>query len=67
MAISPNLQEIRQRASSAQIVKEEPGTETWMNQSDTEHDIDREIRKLSDRKAHGDDGIPGEEYKETGQ
>ena len=63
--ISPNIQEIRQRASLAQVIKEEPETGTWMNQAYTELDIDREIRNLANRKAHGGDGIPGELCEET--
>ena len=46
-------------------MKEEPGIETWLNQDCGEQDIDRELRNLAKRKAHGNGGIPGEEYKET--
>ena len=65
--VSPNLQEIRQKASMAQVIKEEPGTETWMNQAYTELDIGREIRNMASRKSHGNEGIPGAAYKETRQ
>ena len=65
--VSPNLQEIRQQASTTQVIKEEPETETWLNQEHAELDIDREIRNLSSRKARGGDGIPGATYKETRQ
>ena len=46
---------------------EEPEIETWRNQVYEEQDIDRELRNLANRKAHGNDGIPGEAYRETRQ
>ena len=67
MKISENVREIRQRDSLTHIIQEEPETETWINQAYTEQDVDREIRNLSDRKAHGNDGIPGDAHKETRQ
>ena len=48
-------------------MREEPHIETWPNQDYEGQDIDIELRKLANRKAHGTDGIPGEAYKETGQ
>ena len=55
-----NLYEKRQQAGLTRIMKEGPEIETWANQDYPEQDIDREIRNLSLRKAHGNDGIPGE-------
>ena len=48
-------------------MKEEPEIETWHRQDYKEQDIDRTLGNLSNRKAHGGDGIPGEAYKETRQ
>ena len=47
------------------IITEEPETETWRNQEYAERDIDGELRNLTNRKAHGSDGIPVEAYKAT--
>ena len=47
------------------IIQEEPDTETWISQGYDEQDLERELRNLANRKAHGSDGIPGEAYKET--
>merc|ERR1712112_393396 len=47
------------------IIQEEQDTEIWRNQEYDEQDIGRELRNLSNRKAHGSDGIPGEAYKAT--
>ena len=55
MEISANLGEIPRQDSITQIKQEEPETETLLNQSYTEKDIDREIRNLADRKAHGNE------------
>ena len=49
------------------IAKEEPEIETWRYQDYEEQDIDRELRNRANRKAHGNDGIPGAAYKETRQ
>ena len=65
--MSPILHGIRQKASLTQITKEEPEAETWISQEYAEQDIGREIRNLPRRKAHGNDGIPGEAYKATRQ
>ena len=46
---------------------EEPEIETWRNQVYEEQDIDRELRNLANRKAHGNGGIPGESYEATRQ
>ena len=62
-----NLYEIRRQAELTQIAKEEPGIETWINQDYEEQDINRELWNLANRKAHGNDGIPGEAYRETRQ
>ena len=67
MNVSPNLHGIPQQANLAQVIEEEHEAETWANQEFTELDIGREIRKLPNRKAHGNDGIPGESYKATRQ
>ena len=48
-------------------MKEEPDIETWLNQDYKEQDIDKSLRNLANRKEHGNDGIPGEAYKETRQ
>ena len=67
MIIKPpgNLYEIRKQAGITRIMKEGPEIETWLNQDYKEHDIDRELGNLTNRKAHGRDGIPGEAYKAT--
>ena len=64
---TPTIREIRQEESATQITKEEPETESWINQEYAEHDIDREIRNLSRSKDHGNGGIPGAEYIATRQ
>ena len=51
MIIAPSIREIRQRASLTQIIKGEPDTEKWTNQSYTEQDIGREIRNLPEEKS----------------
>ena len=61
----PIIREIRQHAGITQITKEEPETAPWLNQDYAEQAIGREIRNLESRKAHGNDGVPGEAYKET--
>ena len=58
-----SLREIRHQANMPQITKEEPDTETWINQDYADQDIGREIMDLARRKLHGNDGIPGEAYK----
>ena len=67
MKISENLREIRLQDILTQIIQDEPETETWINQAYAEQDIDREIWNLSDIKARGDGGIPGDAYKATRQ
>ena len=62
-----NLYEIRKQAGLTQIMREEPESETWLNQDYKEQDIDRELGNLANRKAHGNGGVPGEAYKETRQ
>ena len=62
-----NLYEIRQQAGLTRITKEEPEIETWLNQDYKAQEIDREIRNLDSRKAHANDGIPGEAYQATRQ
>ena len=58
------IREIRKQAELTRIMREEPDIETWLNQDYEEQDIDIELRNLEKRKAHGNDGITGEEYKE---
>ena len=58
---------MRKQAGLTQIMKEEPGIETWLNQDYKEQDIDRALGNLENRKAHDEDGIPGETYKATRQ
>ena len=65
MHINEDLQLIRQQAALTKIIQEAHDTETWLNQEYDELDIDRELRNLASRKAHGSDGIPGEAYKAT--
>ena len=65
MRIDGDLQLIRQKAALTKIIQEEPDTETWRYQEYGARDIDRKLRILASRKAHGRGGIPGEEYKET--
>ena len=67
MCISANLAEIRLSESPTKIIADEPVAETWANRSYTEQDFDIDTRVLSNRKAHGNDRIPGEEYKATRQ
>ena len=65
MEVMEYLQTIRQHASITKITQLEPETETWINQEYAEQDIDRRLRGLANRKAHGCDGIPGKEYNAT--
>ena len=62
-----NLHGIRQQEELTRITKAEPEIETWLIQDYKEQDIGRELRNLENREAHGNDGIPGEEYKATRQ
>ena len=55
-----DIQRIRERAAN-QIDEKHPEIEGWANQTYAE-DIRAEIKNLSLRKAHGNDGIPGEAY-----
>ena len=57
----------KKQAELTQITKAEPDIETWLNQDYKEQDIIRELGKLAKRNEHGNDGIPGEAYKATGQ
>ena len=61
------LYKIRKQAEPTQIMKEGHGIETWLNQDYKAKGINRELRNLSHRKSHGNDGIPGEAYKTTRQ
>ena len=63
MHIDEDIQLIRQKAALSKIIHEEPDPETWPSQEYGEQDIGREPRNLSNRKAHGSVGIPGEAYK----
>ena len=65
MHIGDDIQLIRQQSALAKIIQEEPDAETWLSREYDEQDIDRELRNLSNRKAHGSDGVPGEAYKAT--
>ena len=67
MGIPGNHIEIRQRECLTKSIDEEPDTETWLNQDRTEQDIDVDIRNSANRKAHGNDGIHGVEYKANRQ
>ena len=62
-----NLREIRKQAELTQIMKEGPEIETWINQDYKEQDIDRALGNHTNRKAHGNDGIPGESPNATRQ
>ena len=57
-----SIAEIRQQGSLTDIISEEPDAEIWLNQAYAKQDIVAEIRNLPNRKAHGDDGLPGEDY-----
>ena len=46
-------------------MKNKPEIEAWVNREYTEQDIETEIKNLALKKAHGNDGIPGEAYKAT--
>ena len=46
-------------------MRERPEIEAWLNQEYTEKDIEIELGNLFLKKAHGNDGIPGEAYKAT--
>ena len=65
MRIDEDLQLIRQQEVLSGIIQEGTEEETWINQEYDEQDIDRELRNLANRKAHGGDGIPGEAYEAT--
>ena len=65
MRVNEDLQLIRQQAALTKIIQEEPEKETRLNQEYDEQDIGRELRKLSNRKAHGSDGILGEACRAT--
>ena len=60
-----NLQTIRGNAKLTKITKNKPEIEAWMNREYTEQDIETEIKNLALKKAHGNDGIPGEAYRAT--
>ena len=60
-----DLQHIRANSALMKIMREQPGIEAWLNQTYTEKDIEIEIKNISLKKAHGNDGIPGEAYKAT--
>ena len=62
---SANLQEIRKHSMLTQMMENRPEIETWLNQDYTEQNIDVVLRNLALRKSHGNDGVPGEEYKST--
>ena len=61
-----NLYGIRKQEGLTQIMKE-PEIETWLNQDYKEQYFGKELRNLASRKAHENDGIPGEAYKATRQ
>ena len=65
MQVTEDLQTIRKQAELTKIIQEEPDTETWIDQEYAERDIGPELRNLTNGKANGSDGIPGEAYKET--
>ena len=58
-----SLTEIRQQEKLTNVIAEGPDTKPWLNQAYAEQDIGAEIRNLADRKARGNDGIPGGAYK----
>ena len=60
-----NLTTDRKQSNVAKIIAEEQDNATWINQEYAEQDVDIGTRNLANRKSHGDDGIPGEEYKAT--
>ena len=60
--IGPVMIGIRKRSRLQQIIHRRPDVETWLNQDYTEHDIDKELRRLANNRAHGSDGIQGEAY-----
>ena len=62
----PNaLRGIGGNADLTRIMSSKLEIETWMDQEYDEQDIGSEIRNLALKKAHGNDGIPGEAYKST--
>ena len=46
-------------------MRERPEIETWLNQAYAGKDIEIELKNPPLKKAHGNDGIPGEAYKAT--
>ena len=67
MQVLGNIATIRQQGSLTKIIAEEPDTETWLIHEYTEQAIEIGIRNLANRKAHGNDRIPGEACKATRQ
>ena len=66
MQITPSLSKIRERAPNTETHKKKPpGVEALRNKDYTEQDSDGELRRLANGKAHGGDGVLGEEYKAT--
>lgn len=60
-----DIKEIRGNADLTKIMNDKPEIESWLNQEYSEQDIETELRNLALKKAHGNDGIPGEAYKAT--
>ena len=51
--VNKNMRKIRGQARLTNLTMENPGIETWLDQEYINQDIDDELRKLGNRKAHG--------------
>ena len=54
---------IRKRNKLAELIKTKPLIKYWMASYYTYKGIKQTMQKLKNNKAHGADGIPGEEYR----
>lgn len=63
--VQGNIITIRQQARLTKIIDGEPDTEAWLIQEYTEQDMGIEIRNRANRKARGNDGTPGQAYRES--
>ena len=62
VGINEDLKKISEQERLTKLTTKETEIETWQNHDYAGLDIDGELRELANRKAHGSDGIPGEEY-----
>ena len=60
-----DIKQIRENSTLMKMMKKYPEIEEWLNRPYEEEDIMTEIKSLALKKAHGNDGIPGEAYKAT--